>query len=68
MMNHAATTLENMTQALLQCQRGDASTAQLASSWRLGTAQLPLPARYVQVLHDLLDRMESSALFTEEIC
>jgi hypothetical protein len=68
MMNHAATTLENMTQALLQCQRGDASTAQLASSWRLETAQLPLPARYVQVLHDLLDRMESSALFTEESC
>jgi len=27
-----------------------------------------LPARYGTVLHDLLDRMESSALFTEESC
>jgi hypothetical protein len=27
-----------------------------------------LPANYRQVLFDLLDRMESSALFTEESC
>jgi hypothetical protein len=27
-----------------------------------------LPARYQQVLFDLLDRLESSALFTEESC
>lgn len=27
-----------------------------------------LPARYATVLADLLDRMESSALFTEESC
>jgi hypothetical protein len=27
-----------------------------------------LPARYGTVLHDLLDRLESSALFSEESC
>lgn len=27
-----------------------------------------LPARYSQVLNDLLDRLESSALFSEESC
>jgi len=27
-----------------------------------------LPARYGQVLDDLLDRLESSALFSEESC
>lgn len=27
-----------------------------------------LPARYTQVLHDLLNRLEAGALFTEESC
>jgi hypothetical protein len=27
-----------------------------------------LPARYTEVLHDLLDRLESSALFADESC
>jgi hypothetical protein len=27
-----------------------------------------LPPRYAQVLHELLDRLESSALFSEESC
>jgi hypothetical protein len=27
-----------------------------------------LPPRYTEVLHDLLDRLESSALFAEESC
>lgn len=27
-----------------------------------------LPARYTEVLHNLLDRLESSALFAEESC
>ncbi|MEY3216197.1 MAG: hypothetical protein RLZZ280_574 [Pseudomonadota bacterium] len=68
MMTNAASPLENMTQTLQQCQRGDASTAHLARAWRLAAAQLPLPPRYGEVLHGLLDRMESGALFTEESC
>ncbi len=68
MMTNSACPLENMTQTLLQCQRGDASTAHLARAWRLAAAQLPLPPRYGEVLHGLLDRMESGALFTEESC
>ncbi|CAM3518262.1 hypothetical protein [Paracidovorax anthurii] len=36
---------------------------------RAQAARLPaLPPRYAQVLSDLLDRLESSALFSEESC
>lgn len=68
MMNKPTTTLENMSQTLALCQQGHASTTQLVRNWRVDAASLPLPDRYGQVLNQLLDRMESSALFTEESC
>ena len=40
-------------------------TTQLAA---LQSALAALPTRYSNVLLDLLDRLESSALFTEESC
>jgi hypothetical protein len=36
--------------------------------WREQATLLPLPARYGEVLNGQLDRMESSALFSEESC
>lgn len=57
-----------MLQALTQAQQGHLSSAQLVRTWRLEAALLPLPERYGEVLNGLLDRMESSALFTEESC
>lgn len=44
---------------------------QVLSTWaRQGCPTLltALPPRYTAVLHDLLDRLESSALFAEESC
>lgn len=60
--------LDPMTQALRLCEMGDTPTAQLLLIWREQAAQLPLPARYGEVLNGLLDRMEASALFSEESC
>ena len=41
-----------------------------ALTWRTGMpdALSLLPPRYAEVLHGLLDRLESSALFAEESC
>jgi hypothetical protein len=64
----ASTTLDHMLTALTRCRQGQASTTQLVHDWRQHLAGLPLPERYGQVLNQLLDRMESSALFTEESC
>nr|WP_233252799.1 hypothetical protein [Limnohabitans sp. T6-20] len=36
--------------------------------WRTGAANLPLPEKFGVVLGDLLDRIESSALFSGESC
>lgn len=52
----------------MRCQQGHVPASQLVHQWRVDAAQLPLPARYADVLNQLLDRMESSALFTEESC
>jgi hypothetical protein len=68
MMNKPSNTLENMSQSLALCQQGHASTTQMVRHWRVDAAHLPLPDRYGEVLNQLLDRMESSALFTEESC
>jgi len=57
-------------QDALDSLRADAIRPQtFAESVRAQTALLTaLPARYTEVLHELLDRLESSALFTEESC
>ena len=55
-------------QALHACQRGELPVAQLAAQWRQTSTTLALPARYGQVLGDVLDRLEAGALFSEESC
>ena len=67
-MTQNSSPLVAMTQALRQCEQGDTTTARMVQIWREQAAQLPLPARYGEVLNGQLDRMESSALFSEESC
>lgn len=67
-MTQASTLLDTMSQALKSCEQGHAPVSELVRNWRLQTTQLPLPGRYGEVLNGLLDRMESSALFSEESC
>lgn len=57
------------TDALLRLEDGSLSAAQLNDQARAAHALLAaLPERYGPVLLQLLDRLESSALFTEESC
>jgi hypothetical protein len=45
------------------------SIQEFCKTWRNETALLAaLPARYQQVMEDLLGRMEAGSLFTEESC
>jgi hypothetical protein len=49
--------------------RGEIEVNTLCRHWREAVAgQQDLPPRYMQVLEDVLGRMESSALFSEESC
>ncbi|NBQ86107.1 MAG: hypothetical protein EBU07_01260 [Betaproteobacteria bacterium] len=61
--------LRHIAEALDQARDPRASTADLLARLRAPRAGLTaLPARYVEVFDLLLDRLESSALFTEESC
>lgn len=64
----ALNTLDDLTRQLDACAQGELSVAQLSQHWRTGAASLPLPARYGEVLGNLLDRLEAGALFSEESC
>ncbi|WP_291476825.1 hypothetical protein [Acidovorax sp.] len=55
--------LHALDTSLLALQHGDLLACAFSSEAR---AQTALPPRYTTVLHDLLDRLESSALFSEE--
>ncbi len=61
--------LTTLQAALARFSEGAASAASLSELAR-GQAQLlaALPPRYGEVLLNLLDRLESSALFSEESC
>jgi hypothetical protein len=61
-------TLTRMTTALAACARGDLPQTEMVQMWRSGAARLPLPEKFGTVLGDLLDRIESSALFSGESC
>ena len=61
-------TLFRMTQDLAACQQGTLPVARLSSAWRDAASTLPLPARFGEVLGQLLDRLEAGALFSEESC
>ena len=64
-----ATQLSTLQSALESHSRGDLSAAALGEEARAQQALLAaLPPRYGEVLLNLLDRLESSALFSEESC
>ena len=66
---HALVQLQALEDALLRLQDGSINAAALNEQARAAQVLLgALPERYGQVLLQLLDRLESSALFTEESC
>lgn len=66
---HALVQLQALQDALLRFEDGSISAADLNTQARASQALLAvLPERYGPVLLQLLDRLESSALFTEESC
>ena len=67
-MNAALDTLTRMIDTLAACQQGGLSQTAMIRQWRSDGAQLPLPEKFGEVLGNLLDRMEASALFSEESC
>jgi hypothetical protein len=61
--------LELFTLQLQQLQSGQALAAAFVHQARDHSALLQaLPEKYAVVFHDLLDRLESGALFSEESC
>ena len=69
MTDTASAQLTTLAQALQAFERGDHTAATLSTLARRQTTLLAtLPPRYSEVLLNLLDRLESSALFSEESC
>lgn len=69
MTDTASAQLTTLAQALQAFERGDHTAATLSTLARQqATLLTALPPRYSEVLLNLLDRLESSALFTEESC
>lgn len=61
--------LHALQQALQQLAAGKITPGELSAQARATPHLLArLPPRYATVLEDLLDRLEASALFTEESC
>ena len=61
--------LHALQQALEQLAAGKITAGELSAQARATPHLLErLPPRYATVLEDLLDRLEASALFTEESC
>jgi hypothetical protein len=67
-MSAALETLDRMNTALAQSQNGQLPQSEMIRLWRTQAATLALPARFDEVLQPLLDRIEASALFSEESC
>ncbi len=67
-MNADLDTLTHMTDTLTACTQGHVPQNVLIQQWRSEAARLPLPEKFGVVLGDLLDRLEASALFSEESC
>lgn len=60
---------ESLQQSLDGLRQKQLSIATFCRQWRDQTSLLhALPPRYVQVMEDLLGRMETGSLFTEESC
>lgn len=62
--------LDRLAQGLNALRQEPHTAAQFARETRLHCADLlkALPPRYTEVLHNLLDRLESSALFAGDSC
>lgn len=68
-LRKAAAELRQLHHGFQQLSQAQVSASGLGQQARSATALLQaLPARYGEVLLNLLDRLESSALFTEESC
>jgi hypothetical protein len=67
-MSTALDTLNQMNDALANCRLGALPQQDMLRLWRREAASLPLPEKFSTVLNDLLDRIESSALFSGESC
>ena len=68
-MNPAHGELQAIEELLDQLRQGRSPVAPLCQRARSAQALLAaLPERYGQVLDEIIDRLESSALFTEESC
>ena len=67
-MSTAHDTLTRMTDALSVCRQGALPQSDMIALWRNSAPQLTLPEKYGEVLGNLLDRIEASALFSEESC
>ena len=68
-VNTALFELHALQQALQQHAAGKTTATELSAQARATPhLQARLPPRYAEVLQDLLDRLEASALFTEESC
>jgi len=67
-VNAALETLNRMTDALALSRQSEMPTTEMIRLWRKGASTLSLPNPYSEVLGQLLDRIESSALFSEESC
>ena len=67
-MSAALDTLTRMTDALAMSRQGGMPQMDMIRFWRNSSADLPLPEKYAEVLGNLLDRIEASALFSEESC
>ena len=69
MTDTASAQLTTLARALQAFERGAHTAAALSTLARQQTTLLAtLPPRYSEVLLNLLDRLESSALFSEESC
>ena len=67
-MNTSPAPWSRLRESLQACQRGELSATVLSAQWRAEAAHWPLPERLQDILGQLLDRLEASALFSEESC
>ena len=67
-MSTALDTLDRMTETLTACTQGQLAQSDMIRQWRSSAAGLPLPDKFGDVLGNLLDRIEASALFSGESC
>jgi hypothetical protein len=68
LMSHESA-LQSMRASLVQLEQKQTSVAEFCSFWRAQQSLLnDLPPRFSEVMDDLLSRLESGSLFTEESC